>query len=791
MRKRKTGMLMLLTFMLALFTMTGAAFAEEAGEAAAEETKEETSFSQWNPEAPSLQALIDYVEAVTDEASPDYIPPEDRIATFDMDGTLIGELFPTYMEVILLENRILRDANYTPDAEMLEFGRMTREHAPDKSFPDDYDYQFSYHQARAFEGMTIPEYNDFITQVLQGEADGFEGMTYAQAYYLPMAQVVKYLQENGFTCYIVTGSDRFIARAFMELQDAMDFTDENIIGSDTALKAKDQGDTDGIEYEFTVDDTLVRTDQLLIKDLKTNKVVQIAQEIGKQPVLSFGNSSGDVSMNNYALYNNPYKSAAFQLIADDDVRDYGHPEKGEELREKWEGMGFNVISMRDDWKTIYGEDVKKTGQFTWAEDFAEDLVPAEAGEDEEGYTLDRTVLVSRHNIRSPLSGSGSLLGDITPHEWFAWTSNPSELSLRGGILETEMGQYFRQWLEEEGLFPENYRPEEGAVRFYANAKQRTQATAKYFSSGLLPVTNVPIECNAEYDTMDPTFNPQLTFLSEAYEQAVKDQVNEKGGSAGMAGIHEELKDAIAMLMDVTDMDESETYQAGTYGNLLEDPSSLILEIGKEPGMSGPIKTATSVADALTFQFYEMDDDKAAAFGHDLTIEDWRKLHTIVDTYTDILFGTPLLAVNEANPLLKEIRSEMEADGRKFSFLCGHDSNLAGVLSALGVEEYLLPNTVEQHTPIGAKLVFSRYLDKNDEPYWSVELVYQNTDQLKNMSSLTLDNPPERYALDFTGVAKNEDGLIAEADLFAMFDNAFDAYDALLEKYGAEELDNAA
>ena len=97
--------------------------------------------------------------------------------------------------------------------------------------------------------------------------------------------------------------------------------------------------------------------------------------------------------------------------------------------------------------------------------------------EQSGYTLDRVVILSRHNIRSPLSGSGSLLGDITPHEWFSWTSAPSELSLRGAVLETMMGQYFRLWLEEEGLFPENWQPEENAVRFYANAKQRTLATA--------------------------------------------------------------------------------------------------------------------------------------------------------------------------------------------------------------------------------------------------------------------------------------------------------------------------
>ena len=334
-------------------------------------------FAEWNADAPALNALIDYVTAVTDPDSPDFIPEADRIATFDMDGTLMGELFPTYLETILLTNRILADPSWQPDEEMLEFGRMTRDHALDKSFPDDYDYEFSRHQAKAFAGMTIQEYIDFITRVLVHEADGFEGMTYADAYYLPMAEVVEYLRENGFKCYIVSGSDRPIVRTFME--GAMDIPSDNIIGSDTAMVARNQGDTDGIEYVFTGSDTLVRTDRLLIKDLKMNKVLQIAQEIGQQPVLSFGNSSGDVSMNNYALLNNPYRSAAFMLVADDDARDYGNPEKGAELSEMWKDMGYNVISMRDDWKTIYGEDVKKTGEFHWLKDFADENVPAATG----------------------------------------------------------------------------------------------------------------------------------------------------------------------------------------------------------------------------------------------------------------------------------------------------------------------------------------------------------------------------------------------------------------------------
>ena len=421
---------------------------------------------------------------------------------------------------------------------------------------------------------------------------------------------------------------------------------------------------------------------------------------------------------------------------------------------------------------------------------AEPADPAEATT--ESYTLERAVVLSRHNIRSPLSGSGSLLGDITPHEWFQWTSNPSELSLKGGILETRMGQYFRLWLENEGLFPENYRPEDDSVRIYANSKQRTLATAHYFSAGLLPAGNVSVESHGEYDTMDPTFNPVLTYFTDDYVEAVQDQIAEMGGDAGMEGFHDDLRDAITLLMDVTDMDESEAYEAGTYGDLLTDETTVQLEPDKEASMTGPIKTATSVADALTFQLYEMEDGQAAAFGHDLTTEDWQKLHTIVDTYTEILFETPLISVNAAHPLLEELRSEFETGGRKFSFLCGHDSNVATVLSALGTEEYLLPDAVEQHTPIGVKLVFSRWLNEDDEAFWSAELVYQNLDQLLDMRPLTLADPPAKYALDFEGVEKNADGLIAESDFMAMFDRAISAYDELDDQYGEMyALDNAA
>jgi hypothetical protein len=171
-----------------------------------------------------------------------------------------------------------------------------------------------------------------------------------------MVQVFTYREANGFTYYVVSGSDRFICRA---LVDPLGIKPNRVIGMDVKLRSTSQGTEAGVNYTMGKEEDLVRTDELIIKNLKTNEVFQISQEIGKIPVLSFGNSGGDCAMHNYCL-SNPLKSAAFMLIADDDARDHANREKALSLGTQWREAGYHVISMRDDFRTIYGEGVEKT-----------------------------------------------------------------------------------------------------------------------------------------------------------------------------------------------------------------------------------------------------------------------------------------------------------------------------------------------------------------------------------------------------------------------------------------------
>ncbi len=398
----------------------------------------------------------------------------------------------------------------------------------------------------------------------------------------------------------------------------------------------------------------------------------------------------------------------------------------------------------------------------------------------EGYQLEHVVVLSRHNIRSPLSGGGSALGTVTPHEWFAWSSNPSELSLRGGVLETEMGQYFRKWLEAEGLFPVNYHPADGAVRIYANSKQRTIATAQYFVSGLLPTANMPIETHVEYDTMDPVFTPQLTFVSSQYNADATEQVFELYGDA-IRG----LSDNYALIADVIDMEQSEAWKDGAQAAFTTDDTQLFLELNKEPSVKGSLKTACSVADALVLQYFEQPDDAKAAFGHELSLKQWKEISEVKDVYGDVLFTAPLIAVNVAHPLLLEIETELHTPGREFTFLCGHDSNVGSVLAALGVEPYELPGAIEK-TPIGCKLVFCRWVGPDGGKYCSVDMVYETTEQLRSASLLDLASHPAIVPLRFSGITPNADGVYAERDFMNLLRSSISEYDRILDDYALDE-----
>lgn len=396
----------------------------------------------------------------------------------------------------------------------------------------------------------------------------------------------------------------------------------------------------------------------------------------------------------------------------------------------------------------------------------------------DNYKLKEVVVLSRHNIRSPLSGNGSALGNMTPHEWILWTSAPSELTSRGGALETIMGQYFRKWLADEGLIAEGYVPTQDDINMYANSMQRCIATANYFAGGLMPTVDLKVNHRFSPSKMDPVFNPQLTKVSPAFKAEAMKQIAAMGGKKGIRGINEALEPSYAVTAEVLDLDQSPAVKQGKMTGFDNYDTQIFLEQWKEPYMKGSLKDANSAADAFILQYYEQPDTVAAAFGHNIDRADWAKIAKIKDVYGDVLFTAPIVAANVAHPLLQYMQDELMSPVRKFTFLCGHDSNIASVAAALGVEPYEAPNSIEKKTPIGSKLVIEKFVGKDGKEYGDINLVYQTTDQLRNLDLLNLDNPPMVYKLKLKGLTPNADGLYAMEDILARFNQAIHAYDAI-------------
>ena len=314
------------------------------------------SLSSWTKDSQSLKKLTDFVSAATDESSKDFIPVEDRIAVFDLDGTLMCETFPWCFEYMVFADYALNNPNYQAPEDVKAVAQEIVDSAWGKK-PEKMSTRQAQAGAIAYKGLTPAELEAYATKFKESKAEGFSGMTRGQAWYKPMVEVVEYLQANDFDVYVVTAPERNVVRAVVA--GSLNIDPSRVIGTEYGYTATGQGDEADGDYTFKMGDKVVFDGSYAGENAKTCKVDAIVREIGKQPVLAFGNSSGDIAMLNYTLSENAHPSASFMVLADDTEREYGNAEEAAEDRASWEKAGFTVFSMRDDFATIYGDGVKK------------------------------------------------------------------------------------------------------------------------------------------------------------------------------------------------------------------------------------------------------------------------------------------------------------------------------------------------------------------------------------------------------------------------------------------------
>lgn len=324
------------------------------------------NFQYWSATSPALSQLKAFVAAVTDSTSADFVPVAERIATFDVDGTLLCETAPYYANWLFMFHRYLHDPSYTPDPADTALVRQMEQYviANHASMPE---WGMVEHQleTKAFRGMTYDDFAAYVDNYLQTEpVIGLTNLVWGTALYWPMIEVVSYLVANDFQVFLCSGVDRDICRVLAngiyEVPPYRMLTSDVYYVMQGQAAAGEWTERASMEdYNYTAGESVVRGD---FKQLCTaaNKIVYIRRELGMQPILSWGNSSGDYPMFHYTNRNNPHRSISFCLLCDDTVREIGNPTKAAQCQQACTDNGWVPVSMRDEWTTIYGNDVYRT-----------------------------------------------------------------------------------------------------------------------------------------------------------------------------------------------------------------------------------------------------------------------------------------------------------------------------------------------------------------------------------------------------------------------------------------------
>ena len=300
--------------------------------------------SSWNDTA-TTQSIVEFVDSTVRD-----VPPEERVAVFDNDGTLWCEK-PMPIELMFILQRL---------AAMAEQDASLRDQQPWKAAYA-HDYQWlgdvvTQHYAgddsnvkvlmggilRAFAGMSVEEYaaaaEPFVTK---GDHPTL-GRPFAACGYVPMVDLLRYLEANGFATYIASGGNRDFMRVFTS--NVYGIPPERVIGSSNELQYRDDDGCGSVVYQEQPD----------VFDDGPAKPVRIWSRIGRRPLVAAGNSNGDVPMLRFA--GGPSRPALRLLVTHDDAdREFDYAAGAEQATEQAESEGWTVVSIKHDWATVFAD----------------------------------------------------------------------------------------------------------------------------------------------------------------------------------------------------------------------------------------------------------------------------------------------------------------------------------------------------------------------------------------------------------------------------------------------------
>ncbi len=303
-----------------------------------------TPLASWN-DGPAKLAIMNFVRSTTDRSSPQYVAPDERIATFDNDGTLWVE-HPIYTEAVFALDRVGELAPQHPEWKTTEPFKsvLARDEEAIAKF-DEADWEKIV--AATHSGMTVEAFNDIVADWLAKARDKRWNRHYTELVYQPMLELLSYLRDNGYKTYIVTGGGQDFVRAFANR--VYGVPPEQVVG--TAGRTK-------LTYAPGSKAELIKAPDILYVDDKSGKPEGIHLVIGRRPRAAFGNSGGDKEMLQWTQAGD---GPRFMLLVhhDDAKREYDYaPDTkvgtfNQALMDEATKSGWTVVSMKNDWRRIF------------------------------------------------------------------------------------------------------------------------------------------------------------------------------------------------------------------------------------------------------------------------------------------------------------------------------------------------------------------------------------------------------------------------------------------------------
>jgi phosphoglycolate phosphatase-like HAD superfamily hydrolase len=300
-----------------------------------------TELQHWNDDG-ARQAIIAFVDAVQREGEPGYVPPAERVAVFDNDGTLWCEK-PMPIQLDFTIRRLAEQAE--ADSSLRERQPWKAAHEQDFKWMgaamvkhyhgDDSDLKLLMDAVeRAFATVAVEEYQERVAAFFAAAQHPTLGRSYPSCGYVPMVELMRYLEAAGFSTYIASGGDRDFMRAVAESMYAI--PPERVIGSSLGLDWEDE------------QSALVYKNKMEFFDDGPTKPVRIWSRVGRRPILAAGNANGDLPMLAHAT------GLRLVIRHDDETREFAYDAGSEDLLARADERAWTTVSMKDDWATVFG-----------------------------------------------------------------------------------------------------------------------------------------------------------------------------------------------------------------------------------------------------------------------------------------------------------------------------------------------------------------------------------------------------------------------------------------------------